>query len=264
MDRFGVQSAAASRDLSLYKDLAPGNVGYDARGKRYLLGPEFQPLFEVRTEKVLSWLTEQLGDVSGPTTDPLLPCVTPSRLTAAHADMVAHVTRAIHAGQALEIGYHSISSGAGRREIVPSGLIDTGLRWHVRAFDRKTSTFRDFVLTRIADACLCLEAGPRRHELAENDIQWTRIVELDLVPHPDRPRPEITRMDYGMRDSFLRLKVRAALAGYVMRQWSVDCSPDHRLMGPEHRLWLKNHAALHGVDTAILAPGYLAGAELRA
>jgi hypothetical protein len=27
--RFGIQSAAASRDLALYKDLAPGNIDYD-------------------------------------------------------------------------------------------------------------------------------------------------------------------------------------------------------------------------------------------
>jgi hypothetical protein len=264
MDRFGVQSAAASRDLSLYKDLAPGNVVYDARGKRYLLGQEFQPLFVVRTEKVLTWLTEQLGDVGSPTTEALLPCVSPSRLTAAHADVVAHITRAIHGRQSVEMAYHSISSGIGRREVVPFGLIDTGLRWHVRAFDRKTSAFRDFVLTRISDARPCPDAEPQPHEMADNDLQWTRIVELELVPHPDQPRPEITCMDYGMQDGVLRLKVRAALAGYVMRQWSVDCSPDHHLTGPEHRLWLRDHLALRGVETAVLAPGHIAGSELPA
>ena len=34
----------------------------------------------------------------------------------------------------------------------------------------------------------------RRDE--RSTFQWTRIVELELVPHPDQPRPEITEMDY--------------------------------------------------------------------
>ncbi|MFE4140205.1 WYL domain-containing protein, partial [Pseudomonas aeruginosa] len=44
--RFGIQSAAASRDLALYKDLAPGNIDYDAKGKSYVLGPGFRPIFD--------------------------------------------------------------------------------------------------------------------------------------------------------------------------------------------------------------------------
>ena len=90
----------------------------------------------------------------------------------------------------------------------------------------------------------------------DQDIQWTRIVELDLVPHPDQPYPEITEMDYGMDDGVLKLKIRAAMAGYMLRKWSVDCSADHKLKGPEYRLWLRNHLALYSVKSAILAPGY--------
>lgn len=93
-------------------------------------------------------------------------------------------------------------------------------------------------------------------ERSDQDIQWTRIVELELVPHPDQPRPEITEMDYSMDRGVLRMKLRAATAGYILRQWSVDCSPDHSLRGREYRLWLKDHLALYGVKNAVLAPGY--------
>ena len=96
------------------------------------------------------------------------------------------------------------------------------------------------------------------HEVSDQDIQWTRIVELELVPHPDQPRPEITEMDYGMRDGVLRMKLRAATAGYILRKWSVDCSPDHSLRGHEYRLWLRDHLAIYGVRNAVLAPGYSA------
>ena len=57
-------------------------------------------------------------------------------------------------------------------------------------------------------------------------------------------------------DGVLHMKRRAATAGYILRKWSVDCSPDHGLRGHEFRLWLKDLLALYGVKNALLAPGY--------
>ena len=264
MLRFGIQSAAASRDLAVYRDLAPQNIEFDSRSKGYLLGSAFSPLFPTSADQALAWLAEQLGDAIAPSSESLLPCLMPSRLSHPDLDVLACITRAIYLKQVLDIRYHSISSGASQRQIVPFALLDTGLRWHVRAFDRKSNEFRDFVLTRIQAPNVQAESSPQRHETPEHDAQWARIVELDLVPHPDQPRPEITRMDYGLHDGSLRLKLRAAIAGYVLRKWSVDCSPDHRLRGPEYRLWLKDHLSLYGVETAVLAPGYLSNKELAA
>ena len=65
-------------------------------------------------------------------------------------------------------------------------------------------------------------------------------------------------MDYSMQGGVLRMKLRAATAGYILRKWSVDCSPDHSLRGHEYRLWLKDHLAIYGVRNAVLAPGYAA------
>ena len=259
MQRFGIRSAAASRDLAFYKELAPNNIRYESRGKRYLIGENFAPIFAIPSAQVLGWLGEQLGDVTAPSSEPLLPCLTPPTISNPDMGVLAVVARAIHRGQVLNIRYHSISSGESLRDIVPFALLDTGLRWHVRAFDRKTQAFRDFVLTRISSPNPKPDDRPLRHELAEHDVQWTRIVELDLVPHPDQPRPEVTLMDFDMPGGVMRLKVRAALAGYALRKWSVDCSPEHSLRGPEYRLWLKDCLSLYGVETAVLAPGYPSG-----
>jgi hypothetical protein len=46
------------------------------------------------------------------------------------------------------------------------------------------------------------------------------------------------------------------LAGYVLRRWSVDTSPDHSLDPASHHLWLSNPQTLYGVESAALAPGY--------
>lgn len=256
VSRFGIQSAAATRDLALYKDLATGNIDYDPKGKSYVLGPDFKPVFDFPPERVLSWLTQGFGDGEPVRLKAWVACESPSRLTHPDLDVLAAVTRAIHQECPLAIEYNSISSGCSDREIAPFALIDNGLRWHVRAFDRKSQEFRDFVITRIKQPKVMKEAKIEPHETSNQDIQWTRIVELELVPHPDQPRPEITEMDYSMQDGVLRMKLRAATAGYILRKWSVDCSPDHSLRGPEFRLWLKDALALYGVKNALLAPGY--------
>lgn len=255
--RFGVKTAAATRDMNLYRELAPGNVSYDASGKRYVLPPDFAPIFDYPTERVLTWLTQGFGDGEPAPLKAWVACETPSNITRPALDTLAAVTRAVHRRCPLRLAYHSITSGRSVREIVPFALIDTGLRWHVRAFDRKSQEFRDFVITRIEEPVVLSDEAVADHEKSEQDIQWTRIVELQLVPHPDQPHPYITEMDYGMKKGVLEMRVRAATAGYMLRKWSVDCSADHSLRTPEYRLWLQDPLSLYGVKNALLAPGYL-------
>lgn len=257
VSRFGIQSAAATRDLALYKDRAPGNINYDAKAKSYVLGADFRPVFNFPADRALTWLTQGFGDGEPILIKAWIASEAPSQLTQPDLDVLATVTRAIHQECPLGIEYHSIASGRTERQIVPFALIDNGLRWHVRAFDRKSQEFRDFVITRIKQPVAMKGEPIKAHERSDQDIQWTRIVEIELVPHPDQPRPEITEMDYGMTGGVLRMKLRAATAGYILRQWSVDCSPDHNLRGHEYRLWLKDHLALYGVKNALLAPGYV-------
>ncbi|SOY71787.1 conserved hypothetical protein [Cupriavidus phytorum] len=171
--------------------------------------------------------------------------------------VLAPITRAINRGKAVRLCYTSINSGISEREIVPLALVDNGIRWHVRAFDRKHREFRDFVVTRMKDPTVLEDSSVLQEETVERDDQWSRLIELELVPHPEHPRPEVVQMDYDMPDGLLKIKVRAANAGYMLRRWNVDCSPDHSLRGPQYALWLADPLALYGADSAPLAPGYI-------
>ena len=259
IERFGVAPAGATRDLALYREIAPQNITFDGSNKIYRIGQAFAPLFDHASQRVLSALALGFGDGVNNAMQPLLPCESPSALSNPRMDVLAPVCRAIHAKRPIAIRYHSMSSGESERVIVPFALVDSGLRWHVRAFDRKSGEFRDFVVTRI-EASTLLDEEPQANEQPDNDIQWTRIVELDFVPHPRLERPEIIKMDYGMTDGSMRMRVRAAIAGYMLLRWSVDCSPDHRLKEEQYRLWLSDPLALYGVENAKLAPGYQAPA----
>lgn len=81
---------------------------------------------------------------------------------------------------------------------MPFAFVDNGLRWHVRAFDRKRQIFTDFVINRIAKPKLLHSSPPLDTESKDVDIQWNRIVEMHLVPHPRLKHPETIQFEYGM------------------------------------------------------------------
>ncbi len=255
-ERFGVAPAGATRDFALYKELAPGNIEFDNSSKMYVIREGFVPIFEHVPQRVLTALSQGFGDGVNPVDGPLIPCEVPPALNRLRVDILAPITRAIHLGKAVKIQYFSGTSGASTREIVPFALANDGLRWHARAFDRKNNEFRDFVISRMDEASVINDSAPEKHELPAQDIQWNRIVELDLAPHPDKKSHDLVKRDYEMEGGVLHLKLRAAMAGYVLRQWHVDCSPDHSIKDDAFRLWLIDPLALYGVGSASFAPGY--------
>ena len=79
---------------------------------------------------------------------------------------------------------------------------------------------------------------------------------LEIVPHPKNVEyPTAIKMDYGMENGVLKLDVRAAMAGYLLRRWNVDCSESGSLSGPEYQLYLQNNKTLDGAENLALAPG---------
>lgn len=253
--RFGIKEAAATRDLAQYRELKPGNIEYDTKAKLYKVTAGFQPLFDYQPERVLSALSKGVGDDTVSAQKPFISCETPSQLSKPDLDVLSVLTRAIYNKQAVQIEYRSLTSGFTTREIVPFYLVDNGLRWHIRTYDRRRGRFTDFVLTRITRPKLLPDSPVEDHELPSEDIQWNRIVELEIVAHPQLDHKETIEADYGMENGVLPLKIRAAVAGYLLRRWNVDCTSKGTLKGAEYHLWLKNRQALYGVDNLRIAPG---------
>ena len=253
--RFGIKPAASSRDLALYREIAPDNLEYDAASRCYRPSGSFSPVFDFNPDRVLAWLLQGFGDGLDLGLKQAAPCEGPGQLNKPDLKVLGAVTRSMCARSSIRMSYVSLTSGVKRREVVPVALADNGLRWHLRAFDRERRRFSDFVLTRISKVQELTEQV-HESELLAADEQWARMVEMELVPHPGIEHSKAIEADYGMNDGVLRLKARAALAGYVLRRWSVDSSADHRLDPSSHHLWLRNTQTLYGVESAALAPGY--------
>lgn len=255
MVRFDCAPAVATRDIALYRQLAPANLELNPSSKAYLILPGFVPLFEYRLEQVISALMQGEPYSIETLGSPLLPGDYPAMLNRPAMPILAAISRAIRQQHLLKVRYHSASSGEQERVVAPHALVDSGLRWHVRTYDRLRGGFIDLVLTRLLAVTL-LDEAPAVHEQAGQDEQWQQTIPLQLVPHPKLPDPAIATLDYAMNDGVLTISARAANVGYLLRRWYVDCSADASINDPACRLWLRNVSAIKEVQSRVLAPGY--------
>jgi hypothetical protein len=243
---FGLSDPAATKDLKLYSDLAPGNLVYNHSVFGFVPGEGFGAVFaDLAPAVVLPIIAANLAVANGPygservyglaTASLPLPIRLPSQQT------LAQITRAIHAGRKLRVNYRSLSSreSGAARVLEPHTLVNTGLRWHVRAYSEDTCDFRDFVLSRIVEAeCLDMPAESG----GQYDDDWVEWVSLRLAPHAglDPARRESLLLDYGASGDNIEVNVRRALLGYVLQRLSVDTTPDHVLNPNAYQLMLLN------------------------
>ncbi|WP_350645004.1 WYL domain-containing protein [Pseudoalteromonas sp. G24-MNA-CIBAN-0072] len=256
IQRFECGTAAASRDLALYKELAPKNLTYNTTDRRYVVESNFKPLFNHDARKTLVKLANEISDGFDAIGDNKFPVEAPSALNVPDLMIVARISQAIFQNKAVNIIYTSLSSGSGSRDIMPHSIVDNGLRWHVRAYCRKSKEFRDFVLTRITKATVKSSIS-KKQENKEQDQEWNTFISLELVPHPRNiEHPTAIALDYGMVDGSMTIKARAALTGYLLRRWNVDCSDNAELNGREYQLYLNNKHLISGAGNLTLAPGF--------
>jgi hypothetical protein len=243
---FGQSDPAATKDLKLYGDLAPGNLVYNHSVFGFVPGENFSAVFaDLDPAAALPVIAANLAVANGPYGNELiygLPTAAlplPARLPSPQT--LAQITRAIHGRRKLRVGYRSLSSreSGAERVLEPHTLVNTGLRWHVRAYSEDTCDFRDFVLSRITGA-QCLDAPAESGEQYDDD--WVESVSLVLAPHAglDADRRASLLLDYGASGEVIEVNVRRALLGYVLQRLSVDTTPDHTLSPSAYQLMLLN------------------------
>ena len=256
VQHFELGLAAATRDINLYKSLKPHNMRYDNALKKYFIAPEFTPLFAHDAHKTLIKLAHQISNGSDAIGEVEFPVEKPTNLNTPNIDVIATLSQAMVQHKVVSVIYTSLSSGSGARELVPHSIVDNGQRWHVRAFDRKSQSFRDFVLTRLSQVSIIEDETVYAEEQAA-DEQWQTLLPLTLIPHSKNiSHPTAIELDFGMTDGKLIVHVRKAMAGYLLRRWNVDCSPHASLKGAEYQLQLANLKVLDEADNRTIAPGY--------
>lgn len=255
INRFKTGLAASTRDFASYRDIAPHNLTLNHSSKQYWRNPDFIPLFQFSAEAILQSVSKGFSDGITTGIQPSAHCFDAVQLIHPNANIIAALMRGIHNQVSCQVRYVSLSSGESERRIVPHAMINNGHRWHVRAFDEKSSAFRDFVCTRFTQVDTT-QQNANSAQLAEKDVQFNRMVSLVLMVHPDIVHKQAVEMDYAMHNGEKIMQVRAALAAYILRHWQVDCSFEHRILNQGCQLALKNHEILASIESPQLAPGF--------
>ncbi len=247
---FGISAAAATKDLNFYGQLAPDNLIYKQSVFGFVPSDSFTELFaDLSPAVVLPIIAANLAVPRGPYGDDPLYGFTvdnlplPSRLPV--KEVLAQLTRAIHDRNKLNVSYHSLSdrNSSPDRIIEPHSLVNTGLRWHVRAYSEDTCDFRDFVLSRFVKAqYLDIPA----ESSSEYDDDWVECVSLQLTAHPklDKKKRASLLIDYGDHGKGIKISVRRALIGYLLQRLSVDTTPDHSLNPNKYQLIVLNRSEI--------------------
>jgi hypothetical protein len=243
---FAMSDPAATKDLKLYNNLAPDNLIYKQSEFGFIPAASFKPMFSdlnpgpvlelIASNSPSPWLATAGQSIYGINAVSL---PRPTRLP--DKAIVAQLTRAIHQGKKLSIVYASLHDQKldQHRLIEPHSIINTGLRWHARAYNEQHFDFRDFVLSRILEAELVDELA---ESSADYDEDWVESLTLELAPHPGlTPKQQLNlHVDFSEDGKTIQLKVRRALIGYALRALSVDTSADHSLNPNAFQLVLLN------------------------
>ncbi|MBG5921108.1 WYL domain-containing protein [Providencia stuartii] len=260
MAHFGTAVASSTRDFTLYRELAHENLILRHENKRYYRTDTYQPLFYHEPHAALKTLIYGFGDGLSVTSDQSGFCEDAPDLISPPQNILATISRAISQEQAVQMTYQSLNSGASDRVVVPHCIINNGQHWHIRGYCRKLGEFRDFVCNRITSVSID-KVHIAKHEQQTSDAEWNEQLTLELIPHPCHSHPEAIALNFNMsrqnNQPVRQLSIRAARAGYLLRYWNVDCSPDHRLPEQKYHLWLRNHNILEHCANAVLAPGYV-------
>lgn len=242
INRFGISKASATNVISAYSRMAPENLRYDIRLKRYEISNVFKPVFNVHIliERIPVYTMPKLLQ---PADDEAI-------------EKIALISRAIQSMKSLTITYTSAASGTSTRQIIPVAFADNLLRWHLRAYDRDRKKFVDFVFARIQKVNLIEHDVIEHHEHPNNDKQWHSFIELKIKAHPHNL---VDTQSFDMGDEIQNVRLRAAMAGYFLQLWNVDCSQDASLIGKEYQYMLENLTEVSEVADLKLAPGYNKG-----
>lgn len=257
MNHLGVAGAAATRDIKVYRDLAPDNLVLNSSTKKYqIVEKTFSPVFRIDGVSAISRLRKYrnleilgLSHFDG--------VVAPSRFFVPETEFISKLTRAMSLEKKLNVEYNSLSSGKSNKVIFPLAIFDGGVDWYLRAYDVEKKRHFDMKMSRFSSAYVA-DPESKAAEIRSADSQWNRMVSLEISPHPNRTNvanPDSVIHEYKMKNGYLKVTLRAAVAGYWLKHWNVDCTEKSDLKGYEYQLCLRNYMALYDVKSRGIAPG---------
>ena len=232
MKTFNVSVPQASKDLSLYQELAPGNMEYDFKEKRYVTQSTFK-MFHLESDPYV-YLSRLRLICENPETSQESWIGTPPEAEVAitpwrdiSVDTLHVMLKAIRENSSVNVFYQSMSHERPNplwRKITPHAFGYDGFRWHVRAYCHLQELFRDFLLPRI------LKIGDLEpsDKLRRRDDLWHEFFNVEIIANPllTTNQQLIVGKDYGFIDGKGKISVRYAMLFYVLKRLGLLGKPE--------------------------------------
>lgn len=217
---FGQSRQQNSADINNYKAQAPDNLVYDSSAKAYLPTSNFFPRYiSTQVEDYLRWLhTGQL--LASAAQVSVASLGVPSRPVS--AEVMRGLIAAIRQQRRLEVDYVSLNNPNNLgRIIAPHSFVNTGLRWHLRAWCEKSKGYRDFVLSRFRGTP---ELMDKTLHTAVDDQAWNSTATIILQPDPrlSPAKRQVLEQDYQMQNGQLHISTKGCLVQYLLREMQVS------------------------------------------
>ena len=207
---FSLDRTNAGRDFRDYR-VRFGGIEYDASRRQYRASRSFRCHFrEGSLDEYVALCTRHKrheGIFDFATASPI-----PVR-----EPVIQDVVAAILNRVPVDITYRSWNHPSGiERRIHPHAIAFSGLRWHARAFDKRTQSYRDFNLNRVS--ALDTVRGVT-YVSGDQDHNWHTRATVELMPNPVLSTDERAMLaaEYGMTNGILRLQPRKSMCHYLLQ-----------------------------------------------
>ncbi|WGL18115.1 WYL domain-containing protein [Microbulbifer bruguierae] len=224
-DFFDISRQHASTEINRYRKAFPENLmEYRHKDKANLPSADFCCHYiNGDVAEYLSWMSGfQAQPLSHQSSIYLPHFILPHPPRNVTPEVIRPLVRALRESRRVEVDYGSIANPDREgRVIVPHTFVNTGPRWHLRAWCEKNGEYRDFVLSRFHGQPEILNNSV---QTAERDIDWSTLV--TVVVEPDfrlsEEQKAVLEHDYGLENGQLHLTTRAPLVNYLLQEMRVN------------------------------------------
>jgi len=217
---FGISRIQASKDIKEYRTAYPDNLHYNLSRRAYLRSDAFSPhLIRGTVDEYLDHIARMSIDGASDAIERMAP-----HYSVLKREVVSVLFNSILNRRGVSIEYASMTHPEGAPRIIyPHSMINTGFRWHVRAYCDKRKGFRDFNLGRILETPTNTASAPGAAAI-ENDSQWNRIVDITLIPNAalSGSQQRLLEKEFDMVDGRLVIHSRASLVHYMLQRYQID------------------------------------------
>ena len=209
-DAFGISRNQASGDIKMYAKNFPDNFHYSLSDRAYLKSSSFKLNFtEGNLDEYIDYLSKMKVDngnhVPIEQLNPRYKYLTP--------DALSPWLQSIREQKGLSVSYASLKNPEGTtRVIYPHALVDSGFRWHIRAYCVNNASFRDFNLGRVIGTPKTVGAAPD-HAVAEHDQLWLKEINISFIANPslNAVTKKIIENEFSFYNGVMTVPTRACL-----------------------------------------------------